>query len=448
MTSVPSDTAKSVAVVGAGLAGLSAAYRLQEAGWRVRVFESDSRVGGRVKTVRHDGYLIDTGATALGAYSPDYYGLAEAVGAEIVRSSPYIGIFRDGRIHLLCADRLVRSGLTTKVISTRSKLKAARIGVDVVLAKLRGHLDLSDPRKVAPIDNENARDYALRVLNNELDQYLCEPVVRTMLIADTDKVSKVELFAGFANIMSATMSALAGGQGRLPELVADTLDDVQLNTEVQQVADRGDHIEVRYQSAGGATTQDRFDAAVIATPLPIAARICPDRGSLLNPLNESLRYTQAITVAVGTSLVPDCPAMLLQFPSRESPDIALFMLDHNKAADRVPPGHGLFGADWEMDAAAKWMDESDEDIAEHTLASVFRVFPELRGHITFTRVNRWPRALPLTEAGMYRKIGEFTAALDPRDLIQFASDHMSCAGQNTAVEYGTKAARNIVALSP
>jgi protoporphyrinogen/coproporphyrinogen III oxidase len=53
------------AVVGAGLSGLTAGYRLQQAGWDVNVFEATDTPGGRVQTVRADGYAIDTGASAL-----------------------------------------------------------------------------------------------------------------------------------------------------------------------------------------------------------------------------------------------------------------------------------------------------------------------------------------------------------------------------------------------
>ncbi len=55
------------AIVGAGLSGLTAGYRLQTAGWRVDVFEATNSPGGRVQTVRRDGYAIDTGASALGS---------------------------------------------------------------------------------------------------------------------------------------------------------------------------------------------------------------------------------------------------------------------------------------------------------------------------------------------------------------------------------------------
>ena len=64
-----------VVVVGAGLAGLTAAYRLQQAGVNASVYEGSDRVGGRCWTIRdafldgqiaeHGGELIDQGHTAL-----------------------------------------------------------------------------------------------------------------------------------------------------------------------------------------------------------------------------------------------------------------------------------------------------------------------------------------------------------------------------------------------
>src|SRR5688572_8919141 len=43
---------RTVTVIGAGLAGLSAAYELHRAGWKVTVLEARDRVGGRVYSVR------------------------------------------------------------------------------------------------------------------------------------------------------------------------------------------------------------------------------------------------------------------------------------------------------------------------------------------------------------------------------------------------------------
>jgi oxygen-dependent protoporphyrinogen oxidase len=184
---------------------------------------------------------------------------------------------------------------------------------------------------------------------------------------------------------------------------------------------------------------------VVNCVLPEAAAICPDDRHILEPLSRSLDYTQCISVALGTTRTPDCPAFLLMFPSVEDPDIALIFLDHNKSPDRAPAGRGLLSCLWETGASKRMIDAPEEVLVEHTLATVFRSFPELRGTVEYTHVTRWRRALPFTRIGAYREIGRLNAALDPRSPVQYAADFMSAAGQNTAVEFGNRAARNLLA---
>jgi oxygen-dependent protoporphyrinogen oxidase len=430
-----------VAVIGAGLSGLTAAYRLQQAGCTVEVFEAAGIAGGRVQTVRSGGYAVDTGASALGSTYHSYLQLARELGVQIRDTATTVGIRRDGTTHLIDMDRRVRTGLTTSLLSPRAKLRVARLAADVVLAKLRGRLDYSDMARSAPLDTESARGYALRALGTELDSYLCEPIVRTMLIADSDKVSKVELFSGIANIFAARIQTVAGGQARMVEELCRRV-DVRLNTAVTEVR-RLDSGRVRVRHGGNAS---EFDACVVSCILPEAAVICPDDRDVLESLSGSLDYTQCISVAVGTRRAPDCPAFLMMFPSVENADIALMFLDHNKAADRAPEGYGLLSCLWETGASQRMIDAPDDELVEHTLDSVFDVFPELRGFVDFTHVTRWRRALPFTRIGAYRDIGRLNAALDPRSPVQYAADFMSAAGQNTAVEFGSRAARNILAF--
>ena len=58
-----------VAIVGAGLTGLTAAYRLKQRGARVVVYEAGDRIGGSIKSERRDGYLAELGPSSLAAPS-------------------------------------------------------------------------------------------------------------------------------------------------------------------------------------------------------------------------------------------------------------------------------------------------------------------------------------------------------------------------------------------
>ena len=67
-TSKRSGPGKRIVVMGAGLAGLSAAYELSQAGHNITILEARARPGGRVQTLRDffsDGLYVDTGATRI-----------------------------------------------------------------------------------------------------------------------------------------------------------------------------------------------------------------------------------------------------------------------------------------------------------------------------------------------------------------------------------------------
>ena len=110
-----------VAVVGAGVAGLTAAGELQRAGLDVRVFEAGQQVGGRMASARHDGWTIDTGAEQI---SPSGYRatweLLRRLGVsdeQVPRIGRPLAVWRDGAAHP-CTRRTASSRRTRKASGT------------------------------------------------------------------------------------------------------------------------------------------------------------------------------------------------------------------------------------------------------------------------------------------------------------------------------------------
>src|SRR5262245_10233978 len=84
-------TAKRVIVVGAGLAGLCAAYELDASGHEVTVFEAQTRPGGRVHTLRDrfdDGLFAEAGASRIPTSHDLTLGYARRFGLTLIPFEP------------------------------------------------------------------------------------------------------------------------------------------------------------------------------------------------------------------------------------------------------------------------------------------------------------------------------------------------------------------------
>jgi len=141
---------------------MTAAFRLRQRGFSVTVLEAEHEIGGRMSSVIEGGFTMNRAANILPASYSTIRQLAGDVGLgdQIGRMDGMIGTLRDGTIHRLRSDRMVRDGLRTKLLPWRSKLRMGRLLVDAV--RMRGSLSYANLGEAARFDTQTAADYCRR----------------------------------------------------------------------------------------------------------------------------------------------------------------------------------------------------------------------------------------------------------------------------------------------
>ena len=168
---------KTIAILGAGITGLTAAHRLARLGHRVRVFEAADRVGGAIRTERVDGWLIEAGPNSLLGGEPAVTALLDELGlaADCIAANPAAKnryIVRRGRP--IAAPLSPPALLGSALFSLGAKLRIAR--------------EMFAPRRVRTIDlslEEFVRDH----FGQEVVDYGLNPLVSGVYAGNPRKLS-------------------------------------------------------------------------------------------------------------------------------------------------------------------------------------------------------------------------------------------------------------------
>ena len=265
-----------VCVVGAGLAGLTAARRLSQAGRSVVVLEARDRVGGRVwtRTSRH-GVPVDMGACFVGPHHDRMHALTKEMGVRTFAT------FVAGDNVLATGGRVRRYRGDIPRVSPVALLSAAQAIARMNAMAKKVPVDAPwDAPKAAAWDALSVRAWLTAGhVPTRLARDLVEATVRACFATELSEVSLLNwLFLvrsadGVESLMNIAGgyqdSQFEGGVGQVPDAMAAGLGDaVVLGAPVRAVRQSADRVEV--MSAAGAVTARRV---VLALPRALAAGI-------------------------------------------------------------------------------------------------------------------------------------------------------------------------------
>lgn len=433
---------KRAIVAGAGLAGMTAAYRLQQQGWEVQLLEGSPRAGGRVMSLEKDGFLLDTSATLITDRYVEYLKLVRELGLSerLVDSSPVVGVVSGRALHLIDTSRPISSFARTKLLTIGQKLALILKGLRLIrpLAGLNPY-ELSDR---VQYDTVSMEAYLNEVFGTKLNDSLLAAIARGVTLSTPEDASVIEFFAG-AVAAAGKMQNLKGGLEVLPKALAGRL-DIRLNSPVTKVETRDGRVRVSYRDARGEVVEEAADACIITARFRDAAELyAPLKTSGARLLRETVYngcYSLQLLYDRRTLKEP----FIILVPKSASAEVSTVFLEHLKAPDRAPPGKAQLTVFFNLKSELDFASWSEERLTGVARAFVESIFPELSGHFLGSNLTRWAYAAHMGNVGYYQALAEFLRLHPADDPVQLAGDYMAVSGQESAVVAGVRAADRLL----
>lgn len=230
-----------IVIVGAGMAGLSCAVHLQEAGIPVRILEASDAVGGRVRTDIVDGFRLDRGFQVyLDAY-PETGKLLDLPALELCRFEPGALVFRQGKLHrLMDVFRRPAAAWTSVRSPIGSLLDKVRVGW------LRQRILFSSLERIAKRKDQTTESYLRECGFSEdmIDGFFRAFYGGIFLERDLQTSSRMFEFT-FKMFGTGSATLPAKGMSQIPEQLAARLPEgvVSLNSAVSKIDGTTVHLE-------------------------------------------------------------------------------------------------------------------------------------------------------------------------------------------------------------
>ena len=403
---------KTVTVIGAGLAGLSAAYDLHRAGWNVIVLEARDRVGGRVYSLRNfsngliaegGGEFIDQQHERMLAYVKEFNFALGEVGSWRGQTDDW-GSYAG------------KAGLGQDMNIWGFDLDAEYEKMWVALAELGK--EVPDPLhpETAPrakeFDQQSAAEWiahqhAVQPLARQVfadhirSEYTCEPERFSLL----DLARNAAMYYRETGIFRTTYRVI-GGNDLIAQSIKDRLPDVRMNAVATAISNRADGVEVTYKQGNSFhTISSAF--AVLAIPLTTARMI---EFNPLLPLTHNEMINQVSYGAITKVLIEYRRRFWkdVGWNGRLSTDQAI--IQTWDATSHLPGEHGIITAYTGGEPGAKLSALSDEERIKQAVNIIEKVFPGSSDLIENTATVAWNNE-PFTRASYL--------ALAPGEVLKY-----------------------------
>jgi oxygen-dependent protoporphyrinogen oxidase len=442
--------APSAVVVGAGIAGLSAAWDLQRAGFRVTVLEKDDMAGGRM-VQRRIGPL-HTNPHAGGVYEAnrEMYALADAVGVSLHGDELYdTGFIDNGRgIYEIALRFHLAEVMNIPGLGPDTRRRLPVLAED--LAMFRAEVDPCLLASGAAYDDESLWDYYARRLGEaaarEVVDYWVDPVLDAWGFRPEEN-SRVPMLAWFAQ-QQARLVVPRDDIGVLTRKLA-TLVEVRLMTPVSRIsaADASGRHTVHYLGPDHRRQSLTPDVVVCAVEGKYAGLMVEGLTARQREFLRSIFFTQwaGVSYVLKPQHAPAAPAGGRYIPAHPDPvKRRLYGWLAQPAApedyDR-PPLVSVWLARREV---PRWT-ASGEPLPRYCLPLIQQVYPVLRDDMIDDVVVQGGDDLVQLPTGFIRAMAGFLRDQEKEKRgLYFAGEYLGHAHTGGACASGRSVARTII----
>jgi len=402
-----------VAIVGAGVAGLTAAYRLKRRGIRVVVYEATDRAGGVILTERREGYVAELGPSSMTAGGGPLTDLLSQLGLDASR----VDAQREARKRYV-----VRKSKLVALPTAPSELLTTRLLSNGAKLAIFGEA-LVDPGD-SPME-ESVATFVRRRFNQEVLDYVINPFVAGIFAGDPEQLS-VRHALPWLHAMEHTHGSVMKGMGRMmrtgrdgpasgPGLIsiAGGLQEIpdalarELRSEIRHKApvtllrrgSEGWTVSAAYQAS------ELYDGVIYAAPAHGADEVdlAFDGGDRLKTLT-SITHPPVAVLALGfrrEDVAHRLDGFGFLVPEVERRNVLGAIFSSTVFPGRAPAGHVLLTA---FVGGIRHPDLANADLGTLTARVLddLRLLLGVRGEPTFRAFHLWPKAIPQYTLGYSR----------------------------------------------
>ncbi len=451
-----------VVVVGAGIAGLSAAYAIAQAdpAVAVTVVEGARRIGGKLSSGEIGGVVVDAGAEAILARAPEGLDLVGEIGLGEQIVHPATGaasLAVDGRL------RPVPGGTLMGVPADVDAVAAAGVLTDAALHAVAAEPDR--PGKPV-VDDVSVGSIVGSRLGPEVVDRLVDPLLGGVYagraaelslqatipaLADALRTQGSVVAAARAAVAAAprrtgpVFATLARGLGTLPQAVADASGArVLLGTPVRAIRASTGGFQIEAGPVPAPTLLEA-DAVIVAVPAHKASVLL----GALTPwaAHELGRIDYASTALVTLAYPPvagtwPAGSGILVAASEQRPVKALTFSSQKWA--HLAGGPTIVRASVARHGEERLLQRSDEELAELVVDDVAGL-TGVRARPIETRVTRWGGALPQYAVGHLDRVRRIRAEVDATPGLAVCGAAYDGVGVPACIRTGRQAAARVLA---